>query len=114
MSTIRTGLLTIFAISLLSPMLAQNTSYQPDPKWQAPPHAAARINPLAAKPDAAAGGKKLSLRNSAECHAESGGGKVKKHAGGLQLSVEQPQSHGRLVWKITNGTTERVMPSVSP
>ncbi|PYX38467.1 MAG: hypothetical protein DMG75_03875 [Acidobacteria bacterium] len=113
MSTIRTGLLTIFAISLLSPMLAQNTSYQPDPKWQAPPDAAARINPLAEKPDAAAGGKKLFLRNCAECHAENGSGKVKKHAADLQLSVVQAQSDGTLFWKITNGNPDRGMPSFS-
>src|SRR5438128_2013232 len=105
MSTIRTGLLTIFAISLLSPMLAQNTSYQPD--------AAARINPLAEKPDAAAGGKKLFLRNCAECHAENGSGKVKKHAADLQLSVVQAQSDGTLFWKITNGNPDRGMPSFS-
>ena len=38
---------------------AQNIDYQPDPGWQPPAEAAARQNPLAARPQFAAGGAKL-------------------------------------------------------
>ena len=59
-----------FTVALLGAVLGQNTSYEPDPHWQAPADAAARGNPLAHKPQAAAGGKKLFLRNCTECHGE--------------------------------------------
>ena len=79
-------LLTI--LSLLSGVLAQNTAYQPDPDWHVPQEAAAKPNPLACRPEAAAGGKKLFLRNCAECHGQDGSGLVKKHAADLQLPAE--------------------------
>ena len=44
-----------FTVVLLGAVLGQNTSYEPDPHWQAPADAAARGNPLAHKPQAAAG-----------------------------------------------------------
>ena len=44
---------------LVSIMLAQNSAYQPDPNWRVPQDAAMKPNPLACKPDAAVGGKKL-------------------------------------------------------
>src|SRR5205807_2976853 len=59
-------LLTTFV--LLSGVLAQNTAYQPDPDWHVPQEAAAKPNPLACRPEAAAAGKKLFLRNCTECH----------------------------------------------
>jgi mono/diheme cytochrome c family protein len=92
---------------------AQNTAYQPDLNWQAPVEARTRVNPLAAKPETAAGGKKLFLRNCVECHGEDGSGLVKKHAADLQLAVVQSQSDGALYWKITNGNPDRGMPSFS-
>lgn len=100
-------------VALCCAMLAQNPSYQPDRGWQAPAEAAARINPLARKPAAAAGGKKLFLRECAECHREDGSGLVKKHSADLRLSVVQGQSDGALFWKITNGNPDRGMPSFS-
>jgi len=102
-----------FTVALLGAVLGQNTSYEPDPHWQAPADAAARGNPLAHKPQAAAGGKKLFLRNCTECHGEDGTGIVKKHAADLQLPVVQSQSDGALFWKITNGNPDRGMPSFS-
>jgi mono/diheme cytochrome c family protein len=108
---------TILFVSLLSAFFgvlwAQNISYQPDPSWRAPESAAARTNPLAEKPNAIAGGKKLFLRNCAECHDKDGAGMVKKHSADLQLSVVQKQSDGTIFWKITNGNTDRGMPSFS-
>ena len=92
---------------------AQNTSYEQDRGWQAPAEAAARTNPLARKPEAAAGGEKLFKRNCVECHGEDGSGLVKKRAADLQLPLVQQQSDGVLFWKITNGNTDRGMPSFS-
>jgi mono/diheme cytochrome c family protein len=98
---------------LLGASLGQNTSYRPDVRWQAPEGAATRRNPLAEKPEAAAGGKKLFLRNCTECHGTDGQGLVKKHAADLQLPVVQQESDGELFWKITNGNADRGMPSFS-
>jgi mono/diheme cytochrome c family protein len=92
---------------------AQNPDYQPDPNWRAPAEAAAKVNPLATKPEAAAGGKKLFLRNCVECHGPDGSGIAKKHAADLQLSIVQEQSDGALFWKITNGNADKGMPSFS-
>ena len=91
--------------------LAQNLGYQPDPRWQAPAEAAARANPLAGRPELAAGGRKLFLRHCAQCHGESGEGGGRKNAADLQLPAVQGQSDGTLHWKITNGNPDRDMPS---
>jgi mono/diheme cytochrome c family protein len=97
----------------LGTMLGQNTAYRPDPDWRAPEAAASKPNPLAKRPSAAAGGKKLFLRNCAECHGEDGNGMIKKHSADLQLAVVQEQRDGVLYWKITNGNPDRGMPSFS-
>ena len=108
----RTWIFTlVLAISLLKFALSQITSYQQDPGWRAPAEAAARPNPLANKPEAAAGGEKLFKRNCVECHGQDGTGLVKKNAANLQLAIVQEQSDGTLFWKITNGNTDRGMPS---
>ncbi len=91
----------------------QNVSYQQDPDWKAPADAESRVNPLAKRPEAAAGGKKIFLRECVECHGEDGSGIVKKHAADLQLPVVQDQKDGVLFWKITNGNADRGMPSFS-
>jgi mono/diheme cytochrome c family protein len=100
----------LFSAALI---MGQNPSYQPDPDWRAPDGAASKPNPLATRPDAAAGGKKLFLRNCAECHGSDGSGIVKKRAADLRLPVVQDQSDGALFWKITNGNTDRGMPAFS-
>jgi mono/diheme cytochrome c family protein len=92
---------------------AQNAGYQPDPNWHAPAEAAARLNPLSTRPEAAAGGRKLFLRNCVECHGKDGTGIEKKHSADLQLPIVQQQSDGVLFWKVTNGNTNRGMPSFS-
>ena len=101
-------LIILFAEALLT---AQNVNYQQDSKWRAPDEAAAKPNPLAEKPELAAGGKKLFKRNCMECHGDSGQGL--KKAADLQLTVVQEQSDGTLFWKITNGNPDRGMPSFS-
>lgn len=102
-------LLALFSAGVL--LWSQNTNYQPDANWRAPEEATARKNPLAEKPELAAGGKKLFKRNCVECHGDSGQGL--KKAADLQLPVVQNQSDGALFWKITNGNPDRGMPSFS-
>jgi mono/diheme cytochrome c family protein len=102
-----------YSIALWAAAIAQNVSYQPDPNWRAPASAAARPNPLIQRSQAVAGGKKLFLRNCAECHNKDGSGIAKKHAADLQLAVVQEQTDGVLWWKITNGNANRGMPSFS-
>jgi len=106
---VKWAVLTFFPAAAL--LLAQNVNYQPDTKWRAPEEAAARKNPLADKPELAAGGRKLFKRNCVECHGDSGQGL--KKAADLQLPVVQDQSDGALHWKITNGNPDRGMPSFS-
>ena len=95
------------------PLLAQNPGYQPDPNWHAPAEAASQPNPLSARLAAAAGGRKLFLRNCAECHGRDGAGMETKHSADLQLLTVQQQSDGALFWKISNGNAKRGMPSFS-
>ncbi|MGI9101530.1 MAG: c-type cytochrome [Terriglobales bacterium] len=90
---------------------AQNAAYQQDLGWTAPEAAAARANPLAGKPQLAAGGRKLFEQRCAQCHGQEGQGL--KKAADLQLPVVQQQSDGTLFWKITNGNPRRGMPSFS-
>lgn len=101
------------SLGFLSILLAENPAYVPDATWRVPDTAAVRPNPLAKKPGAALGGKKLFLRNCAECHGREGTGIIKKHSADFHLSVVQEQSDGALFWKITNGNADRGMPSFS-
>jgi mono/diheme cytochrome c family protein len=108
-----TKFLPLCFLLLIGGAIAQNVDYQQDSSWQAPIEAASKKNPLSEKPQAAAGGKKLFLRNCVECHGEDGSGIIKKHAADLQLPLVQKQTDGILFWKITNGNTDRGMPSFS-
>jgi mono/diheme cytochrome c family protein len=103
----------LLGLALGTYVLCQNPDYQQDSKWQAPADAASRPNPLASRPETAAGGQKLFRRNCVECHGADGSGLAKKHAADLQLSSVQQQSDGVLFWKITNGNPDRGMPSFS-
>jgi mono/diheme cytochrome c family protein len=96
-----------------SVLVAQNSSYHQDPSWHAPADAASRTNPLAQKPEAAAGGGKLFKRNCVECHGQDGSGLAKKNSADLLLPEVQVQSDGTLFWKLTNGNPDRGMPSFS-
>lgn len=101
-----------FCVLYLAPLLlGENLDYQQDPNWQAPQAAVHRKNPLATRPEFAAGGAKLFQRNCVECHGRAGEGL--KKAADLQLPVVQQQSDGTLFWKITNGNPDRGMPSFS-
>jgi len=108
----KTRLLGVAILSLLT-AFAQNLGYEPDRDWRAPAPAASQSNPLLAKPQAAAGGQKLFLRNCAACHRADGAGIENKHSADLRLPVVQQESDGTLFWKITNGHASRGMPSFS-
>jgi len=99
------------ALSVTLAVAGQNLEYTPDPKWQVPTEAADQPNPLANKPEAVGGGRKLFMRHCAECHGADGTGR--KQAADLQLPVVQKQTDGALFWKITNGNRPRRMPSFS-
>lgn len=102
----------LFAIALLAGIaFAQNPGYQQDARWHAPDEATTRANPLATHPETAVGGRKLFLRNCAECHGSNGSGMEKKHSADLHLPFVQAQSDGTIFWKITNGNASRGMPS---
>jgi len=103
----------VLFIALAGALVAQNASYHQDPSWRPPADAASRTNPLAQKPEAAAGGEKLFKRNCVECHGPDGSGLAKKNSADLLLPVVQSQSDGALFWKLTNGNTDRGMPSFS-
>lgn len=102
-----------FALFAAAQLLGENPGYKQDPNWRPPSEAAARANPLASKPQAAAGGRKLFIRNCVECHGSDGAGIAEKHAADLQLTIVQSQSDGTFFWKITNGNSRRGMPSFS-
>jgi mono/diheme cytochrome c family protein len=98
----------IVLLGLATLLQAQNLRYKQDPNWQAPTDAAAKKNPLADKPDLAAGGGKLFLRICAHCHGSNAAGL--KNAADLLLPEVQAQSDGALFWKISNGNPDRGMP----
>lgn len=99
------------ALTAVPLILAQNLNYQPDPNWRAPAETARRKNPLAGRPELAAGGAKLFRLQCIKCHGLSGEGL--KKAADLQLAIVQNQPDGALFWKITNGNPDRGMPSFS-
>ena len=101
------------ALLVAATLLGQNTAYEQDSSWRAPAEAVAKKNPLATKPEAAAGGEKLFKRNCVECHGDDGAGLVKKRSADLRMAKVQEQSDGALFWKITNGNPDRGMPSFS-
>lgn len=107
----RAGILLAMLASLVALVAAENNAYTPDPQWQAPAAAAAKENPLAARGDAAAGGRKLFARHCTECHGSDGSGL--RRAANLRLPAVQQQSDGALFWKISNGNSRRGMPSFS-
>lgn len=102
----------IFAAMVLA-AVGENLSYEQDATWRAPTAAIARENPLASRPELAAGGRKLFQKNCAECHGSNGSGMETKHSADLQLPVVQQQTDGTLFWKITNGNARKGMPSFS-
>ena len=82
-----------------------------DARWSAPPTEAMRTNPLANRPDAAEGGKKIFAQRCSTCHGESGEGTP--DAPSLTRTAVRRQSDGALFWKISSGNTRTGMPTFS-
>lgn len=83
-----------------------------DSNWTVPEKAAQQKNPLAGKPEAAAGGRKLFSRMCASCHGDEGHGQT-HHAPDLHTEAVQGDSDGALFWRISNGNSRKGMPSFS-
>ena len=82
-----------------------------DAAWKAPSAAVSRNNPLASRPDVAAGGRKLFLQRCGACHG--GDGRGSDRAPDLSATDVQTQSDGALFWKISGGNTRAGMPAFS-
>ncbi len=102
----------VIAVALLSVAAAQEQSKTWDPNWVVPETAAQKKNPLAAKPDAAAGGKKLFARMCATCHGDDSHPQT-NNAPDLALQIVQQETDGSLFWRISNGNSRKGMPSFS-
>jgi len=104
------SLLLLTALAATS-VAAQSPAQQgTDASWTAPEKDAARKNPLAAKPELAAGGQRVFSRTCASCHGDEAHRATFK-APDLASEAVQAQSDGAIFWKITNGNTKKAMPS---
>ena len=111
-AVIMTGWLLLTLCGGVAPMLTEARQVRErDAEWVASPEQASRINPLAFRPDAVAGGAKIFSQRCAKCHADDGRGTPK----GPDLSRPdvQAQSDGALFWKISSGNTHEGMPAFS-
>lgn len=99
------------AFVLTAAMASGNQARVRDAGWTAPSEDAARLNPLATRPDAAAGGRKVFRHRCAACHGAEGRGTPK----GPDLSGQdvQARTDGALFWKISHGNTRTGMPAFS-
>jgi mono/diheme cytochrome c family protein len=96
--------------SLALALCAQTAEKTNAAKWQAPPEAAAKTNPLTKSPEVLANGHKLYSRSCAGCHDENGSAKT-TGASDLRAPTVQEQSDGALFWKISSGNPAQGMPS---
>ena len=80
-------------------------------EWVAPAKANAKVNPLANRRDAAAGGGKLFQERCSVCHGDDAKGTP--HGPGLTKAGVQAQSDGALFWKISSANTRTGMPTFS-
>lgn len=99
------------AVLLVGVLASGIQSRERDAAWVAPFDAASKINPLANRADAVAGGRKLFQQRCATCHGDDGRGSTK--APDLTQPVVQVQSDGALFWKVSSGNTRQGMPSFS-
>jgi mono/diheme cytochrome c family protein len=82
-----------------------------DPEWVAPAEYDSMINPLAARPETAAGGAKIFAQRCASCHGRDGRGTRKAPA--LVDPAVRDQSDGAVFWKISSGNAHTGMPAFS-
>jgi len=84
---------------------------QQNRRWAAPPAAVERTNPLAHRPEAEPGGRKVFQERCAMCHGPDARGT--DNGPSLTAKRVQAQSDGALFWKITQGNTHGGMPTFS-
>jgi mono/diheme cytochrome c family protein len=103
---------TLITVVALSRVFADGIQVRDrDATWIAPPEQAAKLNPLAARPDAVTGGAKVFHQRCAACHRDDGRGTAK--APDLTHPDVQGQSDGALFWKISSGNAHAGMPTFS-
>ena len=100
--------LTLATASQTAPKLSKHDNSVYAELAKAPRKAAARRNPLATDPDAAAAGGKLFAQHCAECHGDMAEGG--KKAPSLLADDVQQATPGTLFWLLTNGVVRRGMP----
>jgi mono/diheme cytochrome c family protein len=83
-----------------------------DPDWNVPEKAQQRPNPLASKPELAAGGSKIFNRNCLQCHGDATHDR-KNNAPDLASPAVQQETDGALFWRISTGNARKGMPSFS-
>lgn len=83
----------------------------PDADWVAPAAQSGKTNPLADRPETAAGGRKLFHQRCSDCHGDDGRGTPR--GPNLTTAAVRRQSDGALFWKITSGNTRTGMPTFS-
>jgi mono/diheme cytochrome c family protein len=99
-------------VGTIASSAAQNPKVrQRDPEWTAPPDAAEKTNPLANRPETAAGGRKLFHQRCSTCHGDDARGT--SWGPDLTTRAVQAQADGELFWKITSGNTRTGMPTFS-
>lgn len=101
----------VLLLILTSVLASAIQSRERDAAWVAPVDAASKINPLANRTDAVAGGRKLFQQRCATCHGDDARGTTK--APGLTELAVQKQSDGALFWKVSSGNPRQGMPSFS-
>ena len=106
------SLTPLFVLMVLTPVLAQEVHVRDrDADWAAPREEAVRINPLAGRTDAVAGGAKLFHQRCSTCHGDDGRGSTR--APDLTQPDVQAQTDGALFWKISGGNSRLGMPAFS-
>jgi len=100
-----------FLIGFATNARSQQTPRRDPHAWPLPSDAALKTNPLAARPELAAGGRKLFAQRCAQCHSEGGIGSSR--APDLTRRAVQAQSDGALFWRISAGNAYTGMPSFS-
>jgi mono/diheme cytochrome c family protein len=106
------GMSLLTVVFALTALLAPGAQVRDrDATWLAPVEEASRLNPLATRTDAAAGGRKLFRQRCSACHGEDGRGTTK--APDLSQPAVQQQSDGALFWKISGGNSRQGMPAFS-
>ena len=108
MQAFLTGVVLIVSVGTAAATLQTR---ERDAGWLAPDDAASKSNPLANRPGAEAGGRKIFHERCATCHGEDARGTTK--GPDLAQPAVQAQTDGALFWKISGGNSRQGMPTFS-